>query len=75
MLSSENPLFWQNELRVPYFLRSCGDVRGKLIVDLGCGWGFLTNSLALAGAFVCGLDVLREAMLICGRQIKRFLLR
>jgi len=32
------------------------DVRGKRVVDVGCGGGILTETLAKAGAQVVGID-------------------
>jgi 2-polyprenyl-6-hydroxyphenyl methylase/3-demethylubiquinone-9 3-methyltransferase len=62
IFSPDNPLIWQNQLRYPYFRAWFGDVRGRKIADLGCGWGFLARKFALDGAGVVGLDLSREAM-------------
>ncbi len=62
IFSPDNPLIWQNHLRYPYFLEWFGDVRGRRIADLGCGWGFLAWRFAQDGAVVVALDISREAM-------------
>lgn len=62
IFSPDNPLIWQNHLRYPYFRAWFGDVHGRKIADLGCGWGFLASRFALDGAGVVGLDISREAM-------------
>jgi ubiquinone/menaquinone biosynthesis C-methylase UbiE len=58
----KNPLTALEEPRVQ---QACGDVRGKAVLDLGCGTGRHTLWLAAAGASVTALDfsdgMLREA--------------
>ncbi len=46
---------------LPTVLSMLGDMRGKTIVDLGCGAGFFTNEFAHRGAErVVGIDLSRE---------------
>ena len=40
----------------PIMLEHCGDVRSKLVLDLGCGEGRFARMLAARGARVVGLD-------------------
>lgn len=57
ILSRENPLSWQNEIRFQYIENFVGDLHGLRILDLGCGWGLLVNQMAKSGAHVLGLDI------------------
>ncbi len=45
-----------NPLRVEYLESQCGDLKGKRILDLGCGGGILSEALAEKGAKVTGID-------------------
>lgn len=42
---------------VDYLELAIGDIKGKRILDIGCGTGMLTSKLAAAGAKVTGVDV------------------
>ena len=47
-----------NPLRLNYIKEKCGDsLKGKKILDVGCGGGILAESLALEGAIVTGIDM------------------
>ncbi len=54
--------FWNGCVRRPFYRRyaltmhECGDVRGKRIVDVGCGSGRYMVALAKRGAHVVGID-------------------
>lgn len=40
----------------PVLWRFAGDVRGRAVLDAGCGTGYLSNKLTEAGAHVIGVD-------------------
>jgi 2-polyprenyl-6-hydroxyphenyl methylase/3-demethylubiquinone-9 3-methyltransferase len=48
--------------RLDYFQRVVSDWRGKVVLDLGCGGGFMTEALAERGADVVGVDPCAEAI-------------
>lgn len=54
--SEFKPLHEINPLRLSYIERQAGDLGGKKILDVGCGGGILTESLASKGASVTGID-------------------
>jgi len=45
-----------NRPRVDFYLRALGDLRGRLVLDAGCGGGLVARELAAAGATVVGMD-------------------
>jgi 2-polyprenyl-3-methyl-5-hydroxy-6-metoxy-1,4-benzoquinol methylase len=45
----------------PVMLALCGDVRGKRVLDVGCGEGRFCRMLAERGAAVAGIDVAQTA--------------
>jgi 2-polyprenyl-6-hydroxyphenyl methylase/3-demethylubiquinone-9 3-methyltransferase len=45
-----------------------GDVRGRRVLDVGCGAGFLTNFLAAAGCVVSGLDQSADSLDVARRH-------
>ncbi|HYT18463.1 MAG TPA: class I SAM-dependent methyltransferase [Thermoplasmata archaeon] len=47
---------WHRTLIDPTFLRVVGDVRGRRVLDLACGNGYLSRRFARAGANVVGVD-------------------
>jgi len=47
----------ENEPIMPRFLQILGDVSGLIVLDAGCGEGYLTRILALRGANVTGMDI------------------
>ncbi|MGL4734418.1 MAG: bifunctional 2-polyprenyl-6-hydroxyphenol methylase/3-demethylubiquinol 3-O-methyltransferase UbiG [Enterovibrio sp.] len=51
------PLHQLNPLRLNYILQRTDGIFGKKILDVGCGGGILSESLALQGAQVTGLDM------------------
>ncbi len=55
--SEFKPLHEINPLRVNYIEQQAGDLGGKRILDVGCGGGILTESLASKGASVTGIDM------------------
>jgi 2-polyprenyl-6-hydroxyphenyl methylase/3-demethylubiquinone-9 3-methyltransferase len=50
------PLHDLNPLRLQYIDRAVS-LAGKLVVDVGCGGGILSEAMALAGARVLGIDL------------------
>ena len=63
---------WLPYLGIPSFNRSLletiGDVRGKRVLDLGTGTGFLAVLLALNGAQVTGVDVAEKQLEVASRR-------
>ena len=56
--SEFKPLHDINHLRLNYIKEQCGgSLEGKRILDIGCGGGILSESLALEGASVVGIDL------------------
>ncbi len=56
--SEFKPLHDINPLRLNYIKEQCGgSLQGKRILDIGCGGGILSESLALEGATVVGIDL------------------
>jgi 2-polyprenyl-6-hydroxyphenyl methylase/3-demethylubiquinone-9 3-methyltransferase len=55
--SEFKPLHEINPLRFEYILEHCGPLTGKKVLDIGCGGGILTESLARTGADVTGIDM------------------
>jgi 2-polyprenyl-6-hydroxyphenyl methylase/3-demethylubiquinone-9 3-methyltransferase len=46
-----------NPLRLGYIAAKATALKGKKVLDIGCGGGILSESLALAGAEVTGIDM------------------
>ena len=56
--SDFKPLHDINPLRLNYIKEQCGgSLKGKRILDVGCGGGILCESFALEGAEVVGIDL------------------
>jgi len=56
------PLHDINPLRLGWIQRIVGDLRGKRILDVGCGGGILSESMAASGARVAGIDLSDKAL-------------
>ena len=52
-----------NPLRVEYLSERC-ELSGATVIDVGCGGGILTESLAALGADVTGIDVARGPLAV-----------
>ncbi len=46
-----------NPVSLDYFLGVLGDLRGRRVLDLGCGGGLMTETYARAGAIAVGLEL------------------
>jgi 2-polyprenyl-6-hydroxyphenyl methylase/3-demethylubiquinone-9 3-methyltransferase len=51
------PLHVLNPVRLAYVIERCGGLRGKRVLDIGCGGGLLSEAMAQAGAHVTGIDL------------------
>lgn len=65
-----------NPLRVDYIEQQCGGLKGKKVLDIGCGGGILAEAMAAKGAVVTGidmaelsLDVARMHLMESGQQV------
>lgn len=59
--SEFKPLHDINPLRLDWIDRACG-LGGKRVVDVGCGGGILSESMAARGAEVTGIDLSDKAL-------------
>ena len=59
--SEFKPLHQINPLRLEWINTLC-DLRGKRVLDVGCGGGILADSLARKGAQVTGIDLASKAL-------------
>ncbi len=55
--SEFKPLHEINPLRLNYIDENAGGIKGKKLIDVGCGGGILSESMALRGANVLGIDM------------------
>ena len=51
-----------NPVRVAWLVDAVGGVAGRRVLDVGCGGGILTESLATLGASVTGIDLSGKAL-------------
>ncbi|MGL4222392.1 MAG: bifunctional 2-polyprenyl-6-hydroxyphenol methylase/3-demethylubiquinol 3-O-methyltransferase UbiG, partial [Shewanella sp.] len=56
------PLHQLNPLRLNYIDATSGGLFGKTVLDVGCGGGILSESMARLGAKVTGLDMGKEPL-------------
>jgi 2-polyprenyl-6-hydroxyphenyl methylase/3-demethylubiquinone-9 3-methyltransferase len=59
-----------NRPRVDFYLRQLGDLRGRVVLDAGCGGGLVARELAAAGATVVGLDRSLGSLGVARRAVK-----
>ena len=59
--SEFKPLHEINPLRLEY-IDGIADLEGKQVVDIGCGGGILSESMALRGAEVTGIDMAEASL-------------
>ena len=68
--SEFRPLHEINPLRLDYIDHLAG-LQGKQVLDVGCGGGILSESMALRGATVMGIDLGEKALKVARLQIGR----
>ena len=56
----------------PNLLRILGDLKGKHILDLACGQGQFSRTMARGGAFVVGTDIGKELLAIAEKKSKDY---
>jgi Methylase involved in ubiquinone/menaquinone biosynthesis len=60
--------FYEGFLVLPSFLKLLGDVKGKKILDIGCGPGLYDSLLIKRGAIVQGIDISKELIGIAKKE-------
>lgn len=60
--SEFRPLHRINPLRLDWIAQQAGPLAGLRIVDVGCGGGILSESMAVQGADVLGIDLAGESL-------------
>lgn len=60
-----------NPVRMAYLRERCGDLAGRQVVDVGCGGGILSVTLAAAGADITGIDIAAGAVATAQREARR----
>ncbi|MFQ0971815.1 bifunctional 2-polyprenyl-6-hydroxyphenol methylase/3-demethylubiquinol 3-O-methyltransferase UbiG [Gilliamella sp. BG1] len=58
------PLHIINPLRVDYIKQKCGSLTNKLVLDVGCGGGILSESLARLEANITAIDLADESLTV-----------
>jgi 2-polyprenyl-6-hydroxyphenyl methylase / 3-demethylubiquinone-9 3-methyltransferase len=56
------PLHVINPVRTRYIEQAVGTLKGKTVVDVGCGGGILSEALAARGAVVTGVDLAEDLL-------------
>ena len=56
------PLHVINPVRTNYIEKAAGGLKGKRVLDVGCGGGILSEALAARGAQVLGIDLAEEVL-------------
>ena len=62
--SEFKPLHAINPLRLNWIQECAGSLAGKAVLDVGCGGGILSESMAVAGATVTGIDLAERSLKI-----------
>lgn len=62
--SEFKPLHAINPLRLAWIQELAGSLNGKQVLDVGCGGGILSESMAAAGANVTGIDLAEKSLKI-----------
>ena len=56
------PLHEINPLRLAWIEQIAGDLKGRRVLDIGCGGGILSEAMAAEGAHVTGIDLSDKAL-------------
>ena len=64
------PLHVINPLRTRYIEKAAGGLKGKRVVDVGCGAGILSEALAARGAQVLGIDMAEDVLDAARRHLR-----
>lgn len=59
------------KVELSYIRKISKGVKGKKILDIGCGTGRLSSALSKAGAIVTGIDINKEFISYCSHRFKR----
>ncbi len=62
--SEFKPLHAINPLRLDWIQECAGSLAGKTVLDVGCGGGILSESMAATGATVTGIDLAERSLKI-----------
>ena len=60
--SEFKPLHAINPLRLEWIQECAGSLAGKKVLDVGCGGGILSESMARGGADVTGIDLADKSL-------------
>ena len=59
-----------NPLRLDYILRQTGGLQDKAVLDIGCGGGILSESMAKLGATVTAIDLAEDSIAVARSHAK-----